>query len=189
MAINVVQLKLSDHFRQASNKIIGQQLAEAASQSSVPQSPTELQSVTSSNSPDNNGTPRPSSEISTDDKNTVNTNSKMLWKHETKWISLLSDKKEIFCDVLFLLLTSTAQYKILTIRERETSINKGRRVVLCRDWRALVLLRALSKFSYYLRSIFKYLAITQNFLYFRIESFQWNLFARFRRVVCLRGIK
>jgi len=46
MCINVVQVKLSDHFRHASSKIIGQQLAEAAShQGSVPQSPTELQSV------------------------------------------------------------------------------------------------------------------------------------------------
>lgn len=78
MAINVVQLKLSEHFRQASSKIIGQQLAEAASQGSAPQSPTELQSVTSTNSLDNNGTPRPFNDSSTADKNTVNTNSKML---------------------------------------------------------------------------------------------------------------
>lgn len=31
----------------------------------------------------------------------------------------------------FLLLTSAAQYKILTIREREMSINKGRRAKCC----------------------------------------------------------
>lgn len=53
MCINVVQLKLSDHFRQASSKIIGLQMAEAASQNSNPQSPSELQSVNSTDSPDN----------------------------------------------------------------------------------------------------------------------------------------
>lgn len=80
MCINVVQLKLSDQFRQASTKIVGLQMAEAASQGSVPQSPSELQSVNSSNSLDNNGTsPRPANnEASTADKNNVNTNLKML---------------------------------------------------------------------------------------------------------------
>lgn len=54
MCINVVQLKLSDHFKQASSKIIGLHIAEAVSQSgSVPHSATELQSVQSTNSSDN----------------------------------------------------------------------------------------------------------------------------------------
>lgn len=78
MCINVVQLKLSDHFRQASSKIIGLQMAEAASQGSAQNSPNELQSVNSLNSFDNNGTPRPTTDTSAADKNTVNTNSKML---------------------------------------------------------------------------------------------------------------
>lgn len=72
MCINVVQLKLSDHFRQASTKIIGQQLAEAASQSagSAPQTPGgELQSVSSF---DNNGAVRPTNDTPSTDKNTVN---------------------------------------------------------------------------------------------------------------------
>jgi len=80
MCINVVQLKLSDHFRQASTKIIGAQIAEAASASqsgSAPQSPSELQSVHSTNSLDNNGISR-NLDASTADRNTVNTNSKML---------------------------------------------------------------------------------------------------------------
>lgn len=70
MCINVVQLKLSDHFRQASTKIIGQQLAEAVSQASAPHSPGgELQSVSSF---DNNGAARPTTDTPTTDKNTVN---------------------------------------------------------------------------------------------------------------------
>lgn len=78
MCINVVQLKLSDHFRQASSKIIGLQMAEAASMGSATHSP-ELQSVQSSNSLDNNGTPRPTNDTTTmADKYTVNTNPKML---------------------------------------------------------------------------------------------------------------
>lgn len=89
MCINVVQLKLSDQFRQASSKIIGLQMAEAAShQGSAPQSPTELQSVHSANSLDNNGTSRPTNDTSTADKNSVNTNSKMLW--EKTWMKNLS---------------------------------------------------------------------------------------------------
>ncbi|CRL08506.1 CLUMA_CG021285, isoform B [Clunio marinus] len=80
MCINVVQVKLSDHFRQASSKIIGAHIAEAVSQSSAPHSPTELQSVHSNNSFDNNGTSLPTNDTSTmtADKNTVNTNSRML---------------------------------------------------------------------------------------------------------------
>jgi hypothetical protein len=79
MCINVVQLKLSDHFRQASSKIIGLQMAEAASQNSAPQSPTsELQSVHSAISIDNNGTTLPTIDASTTDKSTVNTNAKKL---------------------------------------------------------------------------------------------------------------
>lgn len=81
MCINVVQLKLSDQFRQASTKIVGLQMAEAASQGSAPQSPSELQSVNSSNSLENNGiSHRPPNDASTADKNNVNTNLKMLWK-------------------------------------------------------------------------------------------------------------
>lgn len=78
MCINVVQLKLSDHFRHASSKIIGLQMAEAASQNSAPQSPTDLQSVHSTTSADNNGTTSPTNDDATADKNTVNTNSKKL---------------------------------------------------------------------------------------------------------------
>lgn len=79
MCINVVQLKLSDQFRQASTKIVGLQMAEAASQGSAPQSPSELQSVNSSNTLENNGiSPRLSNDASTADKNNVNTNLKML---------------------------------------------------------------------------------------------------------------
>lgn len=79
MAINVVQLKLSDHFRHASSKLIGMAAAEAASQGSVPQSPNELQSVNSTTSLDNNGIARSTNDTLTPpDNNTVNTNSKML---------------------------------------------------------------------------------------------------------------
>lgn len=78
MCINVVQLKLSDHFRQASSKIIGLQMAEAASQNSAPQSPNDLQSVHSTTSVDNNGTSNPNNGDSMADKNTVNTNSEKL---------------------------------------------------------------------------------------------------------------
>lgn len=92
MCINVVQLKLSDHFRQASSKIIGLQMAEAASQGSAPQSPTELQSVHSTNSLDNNGISQPTIDItSTDDKITVNTNSKKLWKRRSEMKNLLKN--------------------------------------------------------------------------------------------------
>lgn len=76
MCINVVQVKLSDHFRQASSKIVGLQLAaEAASlgHGSNPQSPTELQSVHS-----NENTQQPSAADIIYDKNTKNTNSTML---------------------------------------------------------------------------------------------------------------
>lgn len=81
MCINVVQVKLSDHFKTASSKIIGLQIAEATSQSSAPHSPTsDLQSVLSV---DNSGVGaqqkpplhQPSVIIS---DNTKNTNSKML---------------------------------------------------------------------------------------------------------------
>ena len=78
MCINVVQLKLSDHFRQASSKIIGLQMAEAASQNSAPQSPSDLQSVRSTALADNNETPRPIKEEATADKSIVNTSSKIL---------------------------------------------------------------------------------------------------------------
>lgn len=78
MAINVVQLKLSDHFRQASTKLIGMAAAEAASQGSAPQSPNEILSVYSTNSLDNNGIARSTNDTLTADNNTVNTNSKML---------------------------------------------------------------------------------------------------------------
>lgn len=82
MCINVVQVKLSDQFRQASTKIVGLQMAEAASQGSAPQSPSELQSVNSSNSLDNGGgkSPRPANDAATADKNIVNTNLKTLWE-------------------------------------------------------------------------------------------------------------
>lgn len=83
MCINVVQVKLSDHFKTASSKIIGLQIAEATSQNSAPHSPTsDLQSV---HSIDNSGVSaqlkqqpplQPSVIIS--DNNTKNTNSKML---------------------------------------------------------------------------------------------------------------
>jgi potassium channel subfamily K member 18 len=78
MCINVVQLTLSDHFRQASSKIIGLQIAEAASQASAPHSPSELQSVHSANSIDNSGATRPTNGTPMADRGTVNTNSKML---------------------------------------------------------------------------------------------------------------
>ncbi|XP_070501674.1 uncharacterized protein [Chironomus tepperi] len=73
MCINVVQLKLSDHFKQASSKIIGFHFAEAASQGSVPQS-ADLQSVQSTNLNENS---QPTNVIIAD-KNTKNTNSTML---------------------------------------------------------------------------------------------------------------
>lgn len=73
MCINVVQLKLSDHFRAASSKIVGLQLAEAASQGSNPQSPTELQSVHTANSNENVHQPQqPSTTVIIADKNTKN---------------------------------------------------------------------------------------------------------------------
>jgi hypothetical protein len=74
MCINVVQVKLSDHFRQASSKIVGLQLAEAASQGSNPQSPTELQSVHSNENVaiDSNNTPIV---VINSDRSTKNTNS------------------------------------------------------------------------------------------------------------------
>jgi potassium channel subfamily K member 18 len=56
MCINVVQVKLSNHFKTASGKIIGLQIAEATSLNSAPHSPTlDLQSVNSTNSIDNTG--------------------------------------------------------------------------------------------------------------------------------------
>ncbi|CAG9801606.1 unnamed protein product [Chironomus riparius] len=73
MCINVVQVKLSDHFKQASSKIIGLHFAEAASQGSVPQS-AELQSIQSTNLNENS---QPTNVIIAD-KNTKNTNSTML---------------------------------------------------------------------------------------------------------------
>lgn len=73
MCINVVQVTLSNHFKTASSKIIGLQIAEATSQSSVPQSPTsELQSVHATNSIDNIGAETPSVNFS--DKNTTSSN-------------------------------------------------------------------------------------------------------------------
>lgn len=75
MCINVVQVKLSDHFKHASSKIIGLQFAEAASQGSPPHSPqSDLQSVHSTNS---NKNAQPTNVIIAD-KNTKNTNSTML---------------------------------------------------------------------------------------------------------------
>lgn len=82
MCINVVQVKLSDHFKTASSKIIGLQIAEATSLNSAPHSPTlDLQSVNSTNSIDNIGTAAPLSPptVIISDKNSKNnTNSNML---------------------------------------------------------------------------------------------------------------
>jgi potassium channel subfamily K member 18 len=80
MCINVVQVKLSDHFRQASTKIIGMQIAASSQGGSIPQSPNELQSVQSTNSIDNNGTARSTNDASMTeaDKSIVNTKSRML---------------------------------------------------------------------------------------------------------------
>jgi hypothetical protein len=84
MCINVVQVKLSDHFKTASSKIIGLQIAEATSQNSAPHSPTsDLQSV---HSIDNSGVsaqqkqqpPLHQPSVIISDNNTKNTNSKML---------------------------------------------------------------------------------------------------------------
>jgi hypothetical protein len=78
MCINVVQVKLSDHFRAASGKIVGLQMAEAASQGSNPQSPTELQSIHSTNSNEIALHQPPSTTVIISDKNAKNTNSTML---------------------------------------------------------------------------------------------------------------
>jgi hypothetical protein len=75
MCINVVQVKLSDHFRAASGKIVGLQLAEAVSLGSNPQSPTELQSIHSTISNENvhQQQQQPSTTVIIADKNTKNT--------------------------------------------------------------------------------------------------------------------
>lgn len=66
MCINVVQLKMSEHFKQASSKLIGASMAEAASQAaSGTHSPTELQSIHSASS----SKAIPSNDISIDEKN------------------------------------------------------------------------------------------------------------------------
>lgn len=71
MCINVVQVKLSDQFKNASSKIIGLHIAEAASQQgSTPQSPTELHSIKSTNSNENN---QSNKNVISDDKNTNGT--------------------------------------------------------------------------------------------------------------------
>lgn len=83
MCINVVQVKISDHFRAASSKIVGLQLAEAVSQQgSNPQSPSELQSVHSDNSNENVANvyqqPSTATVIIADKNKQKNTNSTML---------------------------------------------------------------------------------------------------------------
>lgn len=67
MCINVVQLKLSEHFKQASSKLIGASMAEAASQASGAHSPTELQSIHSTSSANKNSS-YPSIDIAVDGK-------------------------------------------------------------------------------------------------------------------------
>jgi potassium channel subfamily K member 18 len=73
MCINVVQLKMSEHFKQASSKLLGASIAEAeaASQAaSGTHSPTELQSIHSTSS----GKALPSLNLSSDDKTNINNN-------------------------------------------------------------------------------------------------------------------
>lgn len=81
----VVQVKIQDHFRNASSKFAGIQMAEVASQQSQPHSPSELQSVQSLNATnkDNNYltslVPTPgASSIITDNNHKISSSNKML---------------------------------------------------------------------------------------------------------------